>query len=121
MTCYYRNHQEIAELGFLVGYNRYVWYVIFLQAAGGLLVALVVKFADNVLKVFATSISILVSGVISWYVLKDFEITVSFLIGSSVVLVAVFLFSTSVPTNKSNGLQSSSVLPISVSMKTLNQ
>ena len=37
---------------------RYVWYVVFANAVGGLIVALVVKYADNILKGFASSISI---------------------------------------------------------------
>lgn len=124
ITCYYRNHSEISEYGFFIGYNRYVWYVILLQAAGGLLVALVVKFADNVLKVFATSISILLSGFVSWYVLKDFEITMSFLFGSSFILASVFLFTTTGTNNNnitmSKSVSQLSILPISVNMKTLN-
>jgi solute carrier family 35 (UDP-sugar transporter), member A1/2/3 len=35
---------------------------------GGLIVALVVRFADNILKGFATSLSIIVSGIVSMYV-----------------------------------------------------
>ena len=37
--------------------------------------AIVVKYADNILKGFATSISIIISSVISLYFLDDFELT----------------------------------------------
>lgn len=55
--------------------------------------AIVVKFADNVLKVFATSLSILVSSFVSWQLLGDFQVTSAFVVGSSVVLTSVMVFS----------------------------
>ena len=42
------------------------------MGVGGLLVALVVRFADNILKGFATSLSIIVSGIVSMYVVYLF-------------------------------------------------
>jgi UDP-sugar transporter A1/2/3 len=41
--------------------------VIILYAVGGLTVAVVMKFADNILKGFATSVSIIVSAFRVWY------------------------------------------------------
>lgn len=41
---------------------------------GGLIVALVVRFADNILKGFATSLSIIASGVISLYCLPALKV-----------------------------------------------
>jgi len=43
------------------------------QAFGGLVVAAVVKYADNILKGFATSVSIIVSSLVSFYFLGDFQ------------------------------------------------
>jgi UDP-sugar transporter A1/2/3 len=59
------------------------------------IVAVVVKFADNVMKVFATSLSILLSSFVSWRVMKDFDLTATFLTGSAIVLASVTLFSLS--------------------------
>jgi UDP-sugar transporter A1/2/3 len=100
--------------GFLVGYNREVVGVIILQAAGGLvssycldltsthgldvnppvfqIVAVVVKYADNVLKGFATSLSIILSCIVSDYFFHDLKVSTAFLVGSAIVLSAVFLF-----------------------------
>lgn len=47
----------------------------FYQAFGGLVVAAVVKYADNILKGFATSVSIVVSSFVSFYFLGDFQPT----------------------------------------------
>ena len=52
-----------------------VYFVLRLQAFGGLVVAAVVKYADNILKGFATSVSIIVSSLVSFYFLGDFTPT----------------------------------------------
>jgi len=44
-----------------------VWTAIGFQAVGGIVVALCVAYADNILKNFATSVSILISFVASVY------------------------------------------------------
>ena len=41
----------ISEKGFYVGYDSFVWFTVVQNALGGLLVAVVVKYADNILKV----------------------------------------------------------------------
>lgn len=51
----------IAEKGFLMGYTVWTWAIIFIQAFGGLIVAIVIKYADNILKGFATSVSIVLA------------------------------------------------------------
>ena len=67
---------DIAAHGFFDGYNAVVWTTIVLQAVGGILVSLVINYADNIAKNFATSISILISFVCS-IVLFDFEVHIS--------------------------------------------
>lgn len=81
----------IQEKGFFYGYSILTWTVIFLQAQGGLLVAVVVKYADNILKGFATSISIILACVVSVYVF-DFVLTFQFFIGVALVIGSVFLY-----------------------------
>jgi len=55
-------------------------------------VALVVKYADNILKGFAVSISILISTFISWYFLNDFTPSLGFFAGALLVITATFLY-----------------------------
>lgn len=69
-----KDGEEISESGFFAGYNWVVWLAILLQAAGGVLVAFVVKYANNIAKNFATSISIMISFLASVYFF-DFQIT----------------------------------------------
>lgn len=59
--------EEIAQHGFFVGYNWIVWVTIALQSLGGVLVSLAVKYADNITKSFAISISILLSLLASMF------------------------------------------------------
>uniref|UniRef100_A0A3Q2NQ30 Solute carrier family 35 member A3a n=1 Tax=Fundulus heteroclitus TaxID=8078 RepID=A0A3Q2NQ30_FUNHE len=47
--------------------------LLFLQALGGLVIAAVIKYADNILKGFATSLSIILSTLISYFLLQDFD------------------------------------------------
>lgn len=57
-----------------------------------MLVAIVVKYADNVLKGFATSLSILLSSLISLAYFHDVSINSSFVIGAVVVLLSVYYY-----------------------------
>jgi len=68
------------------------WLAIANQALGGLLVAVVVKYADNILKGYATSISIILSAIASVY-LFDFELSMLFAVGSTMVIAAVYMYS----------------------------
>ena len=58
---YINDYEQIKTKGMFFGYSNLVWFIIFMQAFGGLLVAVVVKYADNILKGFATSFAIIVS------------------------------------------------------------
>jgi len=78
--------------GFFQGYNRYAWMVVVLQAVGGLIVAMVMKYADNILKGFATSVSIVLSTLMSYYLLGDFEPNTAFFSGASIVILATFVY-----------------------------
>jgi UDP-sugar transporter A1/2/3 len=84
--------QAIREQGFFVGYNPIVFATVCTQAAGGLIVAMVIKYADNILKGFATSLSIILSTVASIF-LFNFMPTIYFLIGSIFVFMATYLYS----------------------------
>ncbi|KAM3177460.1 hypothetical protein ACTXT7_004489 [Hymenolepis weldensis] len=79
--------------GFFRGYSFLVVFVIILQSVGGLLIAVVIKYADNILKVFSTSISIILSCLASYYVLDDFEPNWYFAIGTLAVIGATVLYS----------------------------
>ncbi|EGR44672.1 uncharacterized protein TRIREDRAFT_69975, partial [Trichoderma reesei QM6a] len=82
----------IREHGFFEGYNAVVWATIVLQAAGGILASLVIRDADNIVKNFATSISIILSFLVSVWVF-EFEVTLTFLLGTMLVLLSTYMYS----------------------------
>ena len=73
-------------------FNWYTWAVIWLQALGGLVVGLVLKHTDNIVKGFATAVSILLSCVLE-SAMNAVLPTPSFLIGLALVLLSFALFS----------------------------
>ncbi|KAJ3387844.1 hypothetical protein HDU84_000448 [Entophlyctis sp. JEL0112] len=85
------DYSIISEHGFFVGYNKWTIMTIATQAVGGLIVALVVKYADNILKGFATSISVILSALASVY-LFNFKISKTFVLGSLLVLWATHIY-----------------------------
>jgi UDP-sugar transporter A1/2/3 len=81
------DYPRIAEGGMFQGYGLLTCLVVINQALGGLLVSLVVRYADNILKGFATSLSIILSSVIS-FKLFDFQPSYHFIFGAMLVMVS---------------------------------
>ncbi|CAF1037342.1 unnamed protein product [Rotaria sordida] len=86
------DYKAVMDKGFFQGYSTVVWIVVLLQAIGGLIIATVIKYADNIIKGFATSLSILFSSVISYFILHDFTPSLFFYMGTVFVLTATFLY-----------------------------
>jgi len=77
IAIFVHDRAQVLEKGFFSGYSPMVWSVITVQALGGLVVAIVVKYTDNVLKTFATSFSIIGSCIIPLYSLSFAPIYIS--------------------------------------------
>ncbi len=67
--------------------------------------AVVVKYADNVLKGFATSLSIIISSLVSLYFFNDIDINTAFVVGSIVVLTAVYVYGYTPPSGGSSSIR----------------
>ena len=89
--------------GPFVGFDAYANTLVLLNAAGGLVVAVVVKYGDNVLKNFTTSLSVILGTIIS-VVLFDFKLTLQFGWGAALVLVAAYIYGHAM-THRSASLQ----------------
>lgn len=72
-------------------FGGWAWATVAIQVFGGLVTAVVIKYSDNILKGFATSLSIVLSFLAS-VALFGFHITPSFVIGSSTVLAATWMY-----------------------------
>lgn len=95
--CFASDGDKIRKDGFLQGYTGLVWGVILLQAVGGLVVAAVLKYADNLLKCFGNATSIVISCLMSYVLLQEFVPDLLFVIGTVFVLIATTLYSIGVP------------------------
>jgi UDP-sugar transporter A1/2/3 len=86
----------ITAKSYLHGFSFWTWILVALQAGGGLLVAAVIKYADNVLKGLATGVSVVLSTALSM-VFFGTPLTGQFAVGGAIILAAVYLFSNPLP------------------------
>ncbi|KAA1100227.1 hypothetical protein PGT21_032006 [Puccinia graminis f. sp. tritici] len=75
-------------------FGFWAWATILTQVFGGLVTALVIKFADNILKGFATSLSIILSTVAGVF-LFDAPLPFGSALGASVVLMSTYCYNLS--------------------------
>jgi solute carrier family 35 (UDP-sugar transporter), member A1/2/3 len=85
-----------ASTSYFHGFTFWVWVLVLLQSAGGLLVAAVMKYADNVLKGLATGVSVVVATTASIFLFAT-PITMQFAIGASLILGSAYYFSNPLP------------------------
>ena len=88
----FKDPKLLIPSNFFHGYSFWAYLAVCLLAIGGLIIAMVLKYADNILKAFGNSASILVSSWISVY-LFGFKITYYFLAGCALVMIAIVLYS----------------------------
>lgn len=79
------------EHGFFQGYNSWVFASVVNNSFGGLLIAVIIKYADNIIKNFATAISIVLTTAISIHWL-GLAFTFTFGLGVAIVCFSSFLY-----------------------------
>ncbi|KAJ8557515.1 hypothetical protein K7X08_003140 [Anisodus acutangulus] len=79
--------------GFFHGYSLITVLMILNHALSGIAVSMVMKYADNIVKVYSTSVAMLLTAVVSVF-LFGFHLSLAFFLGSTVVSVAIYLHST---------------------------
>ncbi|CAD6191892.1 unnamed protein product [Caenorhabditis auriculariae] len=89
---YMQDSETVAKYGLLYGFDSIVWLTVLWYGIGGLSVAVCIKYADNIAKNFATSVAIILSTIGSVF-LFDFVPSLSFLLGASLVIFSIFLYS----------------------------
>lgn len=97
---FWNDGEAIAKDGFFQGYTGMTVAAILLQALGGLVVAAVLKYADNILKCFGNAMSIVFSCLVSWVVIGDFFPSPLFCMGTCLVLLATYLYVVERPLDK---------------------
>lgn len=85
---------NLAEKGFLYGFDWVVWLTVLWYGIGGLSVAVCIKYADNIAKNFATSVAIILATLGSIYIF-GFVPNFMFSLGALLVIFSIFLYSSS--------------------------
>lgn len=80
--------EVIQQQGWFTGYNAIVVGVIMCQAGTGLIVALVMKYADTILKGFATSVAVVLATILSIFI-SDATLDWQFGVGAIMMIWAV--------------------------------
>ena len=86
-----RDARAIAEHGLWAGFDGSAMCAVASSAMGGLIVSAVLKYADSVLKGYATSGSVVLTGLLS-SALFGTQLDATFLLAVAIVVVSIFLY-----------------------------
>ncbi|KAL7421949.1 hypothetical protein Q5752_003721 [Cryptotrichosporon argae] len=78
-------------VGCFANFNGWAITTVLTQTFGGLVTALVIRYSDNIMKGFATSLSIILSFLAS-VALFNYPITFTFIVGAATVLFSTYLY-----------------------------
>ncbi|KAL2500210.1 CMP-sialic acid transporter 4 [Abeliophyllum distichum] len=87
-----QDFDAVMNKGFFHGYSLVTVLMILNHALSGIAVSMVMKYADNIVKVYSTSVAMLLTAVLSVF-LFGFHLSLAFFLGSTVVSVAIYLHS----------------------------
>jgi len=92
MTCLRTDWTKIRSKGFFQGYDRLAWFVVIWNALSGIIVSVVLKYADNISKCFASALSIVLTCLIS-FLSGEFLPDLQFVIGTFLVIASSLTYS----------------------------
>ncbi|GFQ01842.1 cmp-sialic acid transporter 4 [Phtheirospermum japonicum] len=87
-----QDFDAVVNKGFFHGYSLITVLMILNHALSGIAVSMVMKYADNIVKVYSTSVAMLLTAVVSVF-LFGFHLSLAFFLGSTVVSISVYLHS----------------------------
>ncbi|CAD5230013.1 unnamed protein product [Bursaphelenchus okinawaensis] len=108
-TMFISDYELVKSEGLATGFNIYIWSAVLLQAVGGLIIAVVIKYADNILKSLASSLAIIVSAIVVAVIFHRYP-SMLFGAGTAMVIFSVFMYSYC-PVKKSEDTNSESEQP----------
>ncbi|WKY09221.1 hypothetical protein Q1695_001966 [Nippostrongylus brasiliensis] len=91
MSMWFYEGEQIQRSGFFHGWDFMVVVFTLTNSLGGLLIAVVIKYADNILKAYAQSIAIIGAAIGSW-LLFDFVPGFLFSLGAGMVIVSIVMY-----------------------------
>jgi len=80
-----------SDTSLLRGFTMKIWALVALNAGGGMLVAMAIKYADNILRGFSSAFAT-VNGALLSVLAFGFELRVSFLVGMVMVLASAMMY-----------------------------
>ncbi|KAG6498873.1 CMP-sialic acid transporter 2-like [Zingiber officinale] len=92
IAIFVQDYNEVMNKGFFHGYSFITVCMILNHALSGIAVSMVMKYADNIVKVYSTSVAMLLTAIVSVF-LFSFHLSLAFFLGSTVVSVSVYLHS----------------------------
>ncbi|KAL2464490.1 CMP-sialic acid transporter 4 [Forsythia ovata] len=92
MAILVQDFDAVMNKGFFHGYSLITVLMILNHALSGIAVSMVMKYADNIVKVYSTSVAMLLTAVLSVF-LFGFHLSLAFFLGSTVVFVAIYMHS----------------------------
>ncbi|PIA46604.1 hypothetical protein AQUCO_01500262v1 [Aquilegia coerulea] len=92
MAIFVQDFDAVMNKGFFYGYTWITMLMILNHALSGIAVSMVMKFADNIVKVYATSVAMLLTALVSMCFF-EFHFSLAFFLGSTVVSLSVYLHS----------------------------
>ncbi|EYU38040.1 hypothetical protein ABFS83_02G000400 [Erythranthe nasuta] len=87
-----QDFDAVMNKGFFNGYSLITVLMILNHALSGIAVSMVMKYADNIVKVYSTSVAMLLTAVVSVFLFR-FHLSLAFFLGSTVVSISVYLHS----------------------------
>lgn len=81
----------VRESGFFYGYTLSAWLAVANNAFGGLLIAVVIKYADNIMKNFSQGLSIIFTAITSCIFFNS-SVNTLFVLGGSLVIYSILLY-----------------------------
>ncbi|KAL3722841.1 hypothetical protein ACJRO7_035101 [Eucalyptus globulus] len=91
-----QDFDAVVNKGFFHGYSLITTLMILNHALSGIAVSMVMKYADNIVKVYSTSVAMLLTAIVSVFLFR-FHLSLAFFLGSIVVSVSVYLHSIGKP------------------------
>uniref|UniRef100_A0A183BL12 UDP-galactose transporter n=1 Tax=Globodera pallida TaxID=36090 RepID=A0A183BL12_GLOPA len=101
-----KDRERIYKDGIFVGYDPMVWLMTVNNSLGGLLIAVVIKYADNIMKAYAQATAILGAAFGSWLIF-NFVPNRLFAFGTALVALSVYLYN-GYPSNRNQSVDSNS-------------
>ncbi|KAH7678746.1 xylem cysteine proteinase protein [Dioscorea alata] len=96
IAIFIQDFDSVMNKGFFHGYSFITICMILNHALSGIAVSMVMKYADNIVKVYSTSVAMLLTAIVSVF-LFGYHLSIAFFLGSTVVSVAVYLHSIGKP------------------------